>query len=59
MEQDRYSALKRFDCGNSVALNGGHEEQMGLREELLEIFVADEAVKVDAVANAEVLSRAA
>jgi len=59
MEQDRYSALKRFDCGNSVALNGGHEEQVGLREEMLEVVVWDEAVKVDAVANAEVLSHAA
>src|SRR5215469_12842008 len=55
MQEDRDAALKRFDCGNAVALNSGHEEEMRRCVELLEILVGDEAVEVDAIADAQIL----
>ncbi len=55
VQQDGDAALEGLDGGDAVALNGGHEEKMRLREEMLEVLVGDEAVKVDAVADAEVL----
>ena len=55
MKQDGDAALERFDGGDAVALNRRHEEEMGCGIELFEIVVGDEAVEVDAVADAECL----
>ncbi len=53
VEEDGDAALEGLDGGDSVALDGGHEEEMGLIVEGLEFGVGDEAVEVDAVAEAE------
>ena len=55
MQQDGNASLERLDCRDAVALDRGHEEKVSLREHLLQIFVGDEAVKMNAAADAEVL----
>ena len=53
VEQDGNAALEGLDGGDAVALDGGHEEEMGLVVEGLEFGVGDEAVEVDAAGDAE------
>jgi len=51
MQQDGDSALEGLDGWDAVALHGWHEEEMRGCEEVFEVLVGDEAVKVDAVAD--------
>ena len=53
VEEDGNASLQGLDGGNSVALDGGHEEEMGLIVEGLELLVWDEAVEVDVAGDAE------
>ena len=54
VEKNRDAALEGFDCRDAVALDGGHEKKMGLRKELFQVIVGDEAVEVNAVSEAEI-----
>ena len=53
VEQDGDAALEALDGRDAVALDGGHEEEMGAVVEGGEMVVGDEAVEVDAVGDAE------
>lgn len=55
VEEDGDAALEAFDSGDAVALDGGHEEEVGGVVELLELLVGDETVKVDAACEAELV----
>jgi hypothetical protein len=53
MKQDGDAAREGLDGGDSVTLDGGHDEEMGLVVELLEVPIGDEAVELDRVAETE------
>jgi hypothetical protein len=53
VQEDGNAALEGLDSGNAVALDGGHEEEMGLIVEGLELPVGDEAVEVYVVCDSE------
>jgi hypothetical protein len=47
MKQDGDAAREGLDGGDSVTLDGGHDEEMGLVVELLEVPIGDEAGELD------------
>ena len=55
MQQDGDTSFEGLDGRDSITLDGGHKEEMGLGEEMLEIVIGNEVVKVDAVANAQIV----